>query len=384
MNQSLKLPLAITFVLAACGGETQTAPPPMPSTAPPVETTAATPPAPTTTAEPTPQPKPPLAELEKATILAMVAAFNAHDVKKLAATYSADAVIATPAPEGWKTDTRESFEKMHAGLFTSVPDVAMALARVLVKGDQAVIEWVATGTDTASEKPSGKKAGFRAASVLWFNADGLIKQDHTYMDSATIAMQQGKMPGKARAVATLPTGDAPWIMATGTEDALADKAKNAWPVSWPKHDKKAYDASITDDFVHEEIAGPNDFNGRKEAMKEFEVFEKAVPDMKVSVDNAWAAGSFVVMEFTFSGTQKGALGPIRATGKPFTMHGLDVVAMSGGETPRMQKATTYSNSIEYLTQLGVVPAKKQGDDKPAGKPEKAPPVKAGKGDKKKP
>lgn len=361
MKNRIKIHFALPLVslaLAACGGETP-APAPMPTpsvtaTAPTVaESPSATPPVDTT---PPPPAKPSMVELQKKAITGSYAAFNAHDVKKLSAFYTADCVMSMPGPDGMKTETgRDPMEKNHTKLFTDNPDVVTGIVRVLIKGDQAAVEWVGTGTNTGGEKPTGKKAGFRAASIMWFDADGNIKQQHTYMDGATIAMQMGKMPGKARAMATQPSGEPQWIVATPADDALADKAKAMWPVSWTKHDKKAYDASITDDFVHEEIATPNDFSGRKAALAEFDMYDKAVPDMKMTVDNAWAAGGIVVMEFSFSGTQKGAFGPIKATGKPFTVHGIDFDAMTGD---KMSKATTYSSGNELLGQLGLLPKKK--------------------------
>ncbi len=362
MKNSTKLHFALPLVsllLAACGAETP-APSPMPTpsvtaTAPTVaETPSATPPVDTT--PPTPA-KPPMAELQKKTILGVTAAFNAHDVKKASSFYTADCVFAAPGPEGMKTETgREALEKSHTRLFTDVPDVAYGIVRVLMKGDQAAMEWIANGTNTGGEKPTGKKAGFRAATIMWFDADGNIKQSHSYVDGATIAMQMGKLPGKPRAIPVMPSGDAPWVMATPADDALADKAKAMWPTSWPKHDKKAYDASITDDFMHEDLAMPNDFSGRKAALAEFDMYDKAVPDLKITVDNAWAAGGVVVMEFSFGGTQKGALGPIKATGKPFTVHGIDFDAMTGD---KMSKATSYTNGIELFAQLGLLPKKKK-------------------------
>ncbi len=363
MKSRIKLNFASTHVcllslaLAACGGETPgPAPMPTPSvtaTAPTVaETPSATPPVDTT---PPPPAKPPLAELQKKAILGTIAAFNAHDAKKLAAFYTADCTMMSPTAEGMKTETgRDAIEKSHTKLFTDVPDVATGLVRVLIKGDQAAYEWIAAGTNTGGDKPTGKKAGFRAASIAWFDADGNIKAEHTYIDGVTIATQLGKMPGKPRAIPTVPTGDAQWITATPADDALADKAKAMWPTSWPKHDKKAYDASITDDFVHEEIA-TMDFAGRKAALAEFDMYDKAVPDMKISIDNAWAAGGIVVMEFSFGGTQKGAFGPVKATGKPFTIHGIDFDAMTGD---KMSKATTYSSGMELFAQLGLLPKKK--------------------------
>ena len=62
--------------------------------------------------------------------------------------------------------------------------------------------------------------------------------------------------------------------------------------------------------------------------------------------------NLVVAKFTFSGTMKGALGPLKATNKPLTIHGLDVDEFKDG---KMLKGTTYSNGIELLAAVGALP-----------------------------
>jgi steroid delta-isomerase-like uncharacterized protein len=354
---ALPLSVSLASALFACGGDAQTAKSPVMASATPSAPSAPEPPPAATVSDvAAAPPKPTLADLAKGAMMTMTDAFNAHDAKKLASIYAMDSIKSSPSPDGWKrVSGRESIEQSFAKFFSSVPDAAIHLSRTLMKGDQAAMEYVGTATD----KSSGKSIGVRAASVLWFDADGLVKQEHVYVDGATIAMQAGTMPGKARAVAKPPTGDAQWVLATPSDDGLEAKATSMWPASWQKHDRKAYDASITSDFVHEEIASPNDYIGRDDALKEFDVFDKAVPDQTVTIENAWAASGVVVMEFTFAGTQKGAFGPLKALNKKFTIHGLDFDVITGD---KMSKATTYSNSIEYLTQLGVIPSNDAAKD----------------------
>src|SRR5262245_51771600 len=77
-------------ILAGCGPEAEMAPPPPPPPPPPPATTpAAQSPAPAPVPE---APKPSMAELQKKALTAYIAAFNAHDAKKIAELYKVDAV----------------------------------------------------------------------------------------------------------------------------------------------------------------------------------------------------------------------------------------------------------------------------------------------------
>jgi steroid delta-isomerase-like uncharacterized protein len=368
-------------LLAACGGEEAAAPPPAspaPATPPP-EPVATTPPA--ETAPPPAPPKPSLAELEKKGLADWYAAFNAHDAKKLAASFAADGVSARPGPGGFHEGSgREAIEQAFAPLFAAFPDIKSLPVRVFQKADVIVVEWAATATNTGEfmgSPPTGKKAGIWGADVLWFNDDGLIKRNESFHDDATIAQQLGKMPGKPRELATLPAAEATWVTAAGTpdEDKLVDQMKNTWPATWNKRDAKAYAAVLNDDSAHIEIAGAVDYKGKPALLKELDMYAKALPDMNVTIDKAWGyAPSLVVAEFTFGGTMKGNIGPFKATNKPITIHGLDVDEIKDG---KMQKGTTYSNGTELLAALGVMPkpgaapaAKPKAEPKADAKPKK--------------
>jgi uncharacterized protein (TIGR02246 family) len=303
-----------------------------------------------------------MAELQKKGVRDLNTWFNKHDAKAVAALYAPDGVFAVPEAEGWdEKKGREAIEADHAKLFGEVPDAKQQMARVFLKGDVAVVEWVGYGTGK-----DGKKAGFRAASVLWFDDAGLIKQDHEYLDEVTIGTQMGHIPGKARPMPSIPIGEPTWVVATDSpeEAKLAEVAKKNWPASWPQ-DEKAYAETFTDDALHEEIASTNDYAGKKALMAEAKMWRTAAPDAQISVDNLWAIGEHAIIEFTFKGTQKGPIGKIKATGKTFSIHGLDVDLFKGD---KYAKATTYSNGRELLGQLGVMPQPKTDKAKAAGEP----------------
>jgi len=292
----------------------------------------------------------------------MWAAFNAHDVSAMGASYTADATFVSAGPEGLKERSKDEFLKMHQGLFAGVPDVKVSPTRVFQINDVTVTEWIGTGTDTGGmmgEKPTNKKVGFHGVTVDWFNDDGLAKREANYLDEGTIAQQMGKVPGKARPVEAAPTGDPQWIAAQGNdaEAKLVDWTKTAsWPATWSKHDKKAYEATVADDSAHYDYGMPNDYVGKKALMGEYDAWAKAMPDLTFTVDAIWAAGDTVLFQWTGTGTMKGNMGPLKGNGKALTVHGFEV---DGSKDGKITKGYTYSNSLEVLGQLGMLPKPKE-------------------------
>jgi steroid delta-isomerase-like uncharacterized protein len=371
--------VAVAVLFSACGGEEATTPPP----AAPTATVAAPPPAATPTeaktAEAPPPPKPTLAEMQKKAITDDVAAWNAHDVKKLTALYSDDAVMASPGMNGMEeTKGKAEIEKMFSGLVTGFPDMKLGYSRVFSRGDVVVAEWAASGTNTGDfmgEKATGKKMGFQAVSVMWFDDNGKIKREHAYYDQMTIMSHLGKGDPKmpARAAVDAPTGEPKWI--TDAENPKAVEAVKNIYTAFEKKDQKLFLDTLTDDAVHADMTMPGEMKGKDNAKKEWAMFTKAFPDMKMSPTNTWGFGDFVVTEVVSSGTFKGNMGPIKATNKSGTMHGVDVSETKDG---KLAKTTSYGSGLEFASQYGLLPKPKTapGGDK------KAPAAPAAGGDKK--
>ncbi|MBI2391144.1 MAG: ester cyclase [Deltaproteobacteria bacterium] len=313
--------------------------------------------APTTTAAApaTSARKPPLAELQKKALHAMVAAFNAHDPKGLAAVYAEGALVRSPSNDGFEDERgREPIEKGHAGLFAGAPDVKIATVRALQSGDVVVWEWVVRGSfTTKGDAPAKKPVGFKAASVLWFDEVGLIEADHTYFDRATIAGQLGG--ATARPVQELPTEDGPWI---APADAAAE-ARNlalgrALLAALAEHDEKGFLSRIDDKTLRDDLTDPDPkAGGVGTNQQDFRALLKAFPDVAITVDAAFAAGDFVAIESTSTGTHQGPLGPFPATKNKVTLHRLDVMDVRSG---KVMGWTSYGNRAELTAQ--IAPAKK--------------------------
>jgi steroid delta-isomerase-like uncharacterized protein len=357
--------LVVCMLAAACGGEESKPPPAAPTTtvapAPTPEGTTPT----TAVGEPPAAPKPTLAEMQKKAIADDLAGWNARDAKKLAAIYADDAVMASPSAEGLKeTKGRAEIEKMFTQLVTAFPDMKFGYSRIFQRGDVLVAEWVASGTDSGGimGKPTNKKMGFNAVSVMWFGDDGKIKREHAYYDEMTMAGQlgQGDPKMKPRGVAEVPAGEPKWI--TDAENPKAAEAMNAIYTAFEKKDEKAFLGALTDDSVHVDYSMPTDEKGKDAAKKSFAMYTAAFPDMKMTPTKTWTFGDVAIVEYVATGTFKKSMGPLKATNKTGTTHGVDIAELKDG---KIAKATSYANGMEFAAQYGLLPPPPKGAAKDA-------------------
>ena len=321
----------ITLVLSACGGE---APPPVapPPPPPPPADTASAAPAPTDTAPPAPPPKPALSDLIPQTIQSIGDAFNAHDAQKMAGFVTDDCALYSYG--SGETHSRGDMTTGLTGFFTGVPDVKMARTRIFTKGNVAVLEEVWSGTskgDMGPIKASNKPVGGVIVEVYLFNDDGLIKEMHEYSDDAgLIAQMQGKKD--APAVPVLPTNPPETHTGKGTpdEDKLVTWAKGI-DDAFGKGDPKAAAATWADDGDLLTNTGGPATKGKKDLLKDMTTWFKTFPDQKWASTNVWGIDGFAIIEHTVTGTHKGPLRKVAATGKPVTgWHWIRHPAAHGG------------------------------------------------------
>jgi len=353
----------VALVLVACGGEA-VAPPATP--APPVATAPApveTAPAPV--AEAPKAPRLSMAEMQTKTGDGIAAALNAHDAKKVASFYTENAVIKfAGAPD---TTGRDAIEKMWAKNFEGVKNSKTSASRVFMKGDVAIVEWAWTGVHSGEMmgvKATEKPVGMQGVDVMWFSADGLVKEQHTYADMGTIASQIGVSKQKARAVPTL--GGAPTVVVSTN---AADETKNV-EVSkkmfgaFEKKNDADFLGNSADDIAWDDLSTPETMKGKAAGKKFFSDMTKAFPDVKVEPTNTWGIGDFVISENTMTGTHKGAFMGVQPTKKSVNLHSLDIIQMKDGKAV---KGWTYANGGEMMMQLGLMPqpGAAKADAKPA-------------------
>lgn len=85
-------------------------------------------------------------------------------------------------------------------------------------------------------------------------------------------------------------------------------------------------------------------------------FRTAFPDGKITVDELLADGNTVVARTTFTGTHKGPMAGIPATGKKIKVTGVDVVKVSNGKATEVWH---YDQEQAMMEQLGLMPQQQQ-------------------------
>lgn len=181
-------------------------------------------------------------DLEKQGLQASIAAFNSHDAKKVSETYTADAVyVMAGMPE---IKGRDAIAADLQKLFDAFPDFKIAIVRTFSKGEVLINEWVMNGTQKGEfmgVKASNKPVGIRGATVIWVSPDGLVKQEHRYLDATTVMAQIGAFKAPARPVTPMPTGEPEWHAAQGTpEEDKAIEMFKAFYTSFEKNRKPIF------------------------------------------------------------------------------------------------------------------------------------------------
>jgi steroid delta-isomerase-like uncharacterized protein len=220
----------------------------------------------------------------------------------------------------------------------------------------AIAEWVMTGTQTndwMGFAASNKAFGLRGATVFWFDDRGLVREAHRYFDLPTLFAQIGATKQKVRPrVAELP-------IETRVQSAAGSPAEEANVATLKSlygalealpHDEGRFLELFADGATFDDLSSPSGAEGKAGLRAMFHTMARAFPDMREIVANAWGAGDTAVAELVFNGTQRGPLGGIKPTERGVNVHELDVAVLKDG---KIVKATTYMNSAEALTQLGV-------------------------------
>jgi predicted ester cyclase len=348
--------------LVACGGGAQQQAPATQSTAPVATTT------PSATMTAAASSTPPAAQADatnnmdkmNATLKAMGAAYAKRDPAAIAALYSPDVVITIPGLPSM--NGRDAITKMSQMGFGAFSDMSGTPTRLFEGQNVAAIELVITGTNDGSlmGKPAtNRKIGLKALIVDWFNADGLIKEEHRYMDAMTEMNQlDPKADAKTfRPVMSAPPPGMPEVhVAKGTPDeATLGQAVAPFYASMSNKKEADFLGWITDTTTWDDYTAPMTMTGKDASKQFFEMFTKAFPDMQFAMSPILIADNFVLTEGTLTGTQNGDLPGIPATKKQATLHGLDILQVNAdGKT--LAHGWGFGNNYELLTQLGVIPA----------------------------
>jgi steroid delta-isomerase-like uncharacterized protein len=118
----------------------------------------------------------------------------------------------------------------------------------------------------------------------------------------------------------------------------------------------AYEATLTADSVYDEVGTSRRIQGVAAIIPSMQAWKQAFPDVKGTVDHAFADGNTVVLELTWKGTHSGPLpgpsGAIPATGRQQTTRTSWVMTFEGD---KITDSRHYFDMLSMMQQLGVIP-----------------------------
>jgi predicted ester cyclase len=120
------------------------------------------------------------------------------------------------------------------------------------------------------------------------------------------------------------------------------------------------DEIIAPDFIRHCQATPDVHVKSRDEMKQFLQQDLSVcPDAGISLEMILAEGNMVAGYLTYSGTQKGAMGPYPPTGKKVELGYLSIMRLEGGKIVEMWVEW---DNLAMLSQLGHFPPQEKTEE----------------------
>jgi steroid delta-isomerase-like uncharacterized protein len=136
---------------------------------------------------------------------------------------------------------------------------------------------------------------------------------------------------------------------TNTEAALEE-----WAAAWSVGDADRLASIFTDHCIYEDVTMGVLTHGRAELRAFADGIFSAIPDFAIEMGSRFASGGWAAMEWTMSGTHRGDLPGLPATGKPFTLRGSSILELAAD---RIGRCTDYWDMVAFLRQIGAMPSK---------------------------
>ena len=135
--------------------------------------------------------------------------------------------------------------------------------------------------------------------------------------------------------------------------ASAQATLEEWAAAWSAADIDRLTSIFTDDCVYEDVTMGVLTHGKAELKAFADGIFAAIPDFAIELSLRFAADRWGGMEWTMSGTHRGDLPGLPATGKPFTLRGSSILELVSG---RIGRCTDYWDMTAFLKQIGAMPA----------------------------
>jgi steroid delta-isomerase-like uncharacterized protein len=124
-----------------------------------------------------------------------------------------------------------------------------------------------------------------------------------------------------------------------------------WAAGWSAPDIERVVSICTEQCVYEDVPLAVVTHGKQELRGFGEQVFDAFPDFKIELSAHFAAGDWAMLEWTMSGTHRGDLPGMPATGASFSVRGATALQLEDG---RISRDSDYWDMATLLKQLGLM------------------------------
>jgi len=275
-----------------------------------------------------------------ALVRAVYESYNARDFDRSAALTDDDAQIAI-IPFGATFRGPAGMREFQRGWAAAFPDSRVDVQSVTVEGDRATVEYVGRGkhggpftTPRGVIAATGRSVDVPLCDVYELR-DGKVTRLRSYFDAATMMTQLGLANAPATATQANVALARRWFEAMS--NGQLDLANTIFAPSYRLHYPDIDGGAVGPKVIRELVAG----------------YRAAFPDLTFSVDDTVSSGDMVVVRWTASGTNRGALLGAPATGRFARWTGMTVYRMRDGQ---IVEDWVETDRLGMLQQLGLAPA----------------------------
>lgn len=138
--------------------------------------------------------------------------------------------------------------------------------------------------------------------------------------------------------------------------AEVNRVFDEWAAAWASHDVERVVGLFTDDCMFEDVTFELSVRGREQLRGLVPAVFAAMPDVIFEVTGGIAGGDGAAIEWVMSGTHKGDLPGMPATGKRFSVRGTTILELQDG---KIRRESDYWDAVTFMKQVGLTKAEPQ-------------------------
>jgi len=247
----------------------------------------------------------------------------------------------------------EAFRQLYVQFLSSLPDLNFRVDQVVAEGNLCGVRGRLSGTHQGNfmgiAPPTGRFISWTGTAIFRFDQNGLMDARWQEWDGLSVMQQMGVIPAPTASGTQFPNPIPPYVDC-GYSSPVQNKSSflKLLDEGWNNGN-----LSIMDEVYHSQAtfpSNPGQSFGSQGAKATVGMYRQAMPDFHVELKNILADGDMVLAWFSQSGTQKGDLMGVPATGKKATWGQIIIARFAAG---KIVESWSNEDILGLMQQLGV-------------------------------